>query len=58
MRSRYDLPYVEAVLKEVCRYEIEVPLSVARTLVEDAVYKGALTYGKFPRHAELKLFAP
>lgn len=38
--SRKDLPYIDALLKEVYRYEIETPLSLPRILGQDEVYNG------------------
>lgn len=34
------LPYIDALIKEVYRLELEVPLGVPRELTQDDVYEG------------------
>lgn len=39
-RDRPDLPYVDAVCKELLRWRLVLPLGVAHATTEDDVYKG------------------
>ena len=40
MDDRASLPYIDAMIKEILRWNVIVPLSVPRRTVEDDVYKG------------------
>ena len=45
LEDRPNLPYVQAILKEVSRWHPPAPLGVPRRSAEDDEYKGLFAYG-------------